>query len=122
MGNTLFAFRVKVNTAYFTLDLVEANVVEALKAGTRYRANSMVWNQEVLFPAHKDGFSLGSISNGDRSLASLFLERTESRELGPMTQIDLAIRAPVLVLRVETVFGTNDFALEICREGGMVFG
>ena len=44
MGNRLFAFRVEVNTAYFTLDLVEANVVEPLEAGTRYRANSMVWN------------------------------------------------------------------------------
>lgn len=74
----------------------------------------------MLFPAHKDGFSLGSISNSDRPLASLFLERTESCELGPMTQVNLAICAPVLVLCVETVLGTDDFALEICREGGMV--
>lgn len=76
----------------------------------------------MLFPAHKDGFSLGSISNGDRPLASLFLERTKGCKLGPMTQVNLAICTPVLVLCVETVLGADDFALEICREGGMVFG
>jgi hypothetical protein len=120
VGNKLFAFRVEINTTHFTLDLVETNVVEPLEAGTCYRANSMVWNQKVFLPAHEDGFSLCSISNSDRPLASLFLERAKSCELGPMTQVNLAICAPILVLCIEAVLGTDDFSFKICRESGMV--
>lgn len=42
--NSLFTLRVKVYAANFSLDLVEAYVVEALEARTRYGAYSMVGN------------------------------------------------------------------------------
>lgn len=40
----LFALGVKVDSTYFSLDLVETDVVEAFKRSSNYCSNSMVWN------------------------------------------------------------------------------
>lgn len=116
----LFALRVKVDAADFTLNLVEANVVEALEAGACYGADSVIGDQEVFLPPHKDGFPLSGITNRDGSLPSLLLEWAEGGELGPVAQVNLAVCTPVFMLGVEVVFGSNDFALKVCRESGVV--
>lgn len=110
----------KIDAADFTLDLVEADVVEALEAGTCYRPDCVIRDQEVLLPPHKDGFPLSGITNCDGSLPGLLLERAEGGELGPVAQVNLAVRTPVFMLGVEAVFGTNNLAFKVCRESGVV--
>lgn len=39
-----------------------------------------------------------------------------------MAEIHFMISTPILVLGEEVVFGTDDFALEIGRQSGMVLG
>lgn len=118
----LFTLRVEVYAADFSLDLVEANVVEALEARTRYGTNTVVRNQEMLLPPHKYMLSLGGVSNSDGAFACLFLKGAESGEFGPMAQIDLHISTPVVVLGEKTVLSSNNLAFEICGEGWMIFG
>lgn len=40
----LFAFGVEIDSTYFSLDLVETDVIEAFKGGPNYCSNSVVWN------------------------------------------------------------------------------
>ena len=119
-GYRLFALGVKVDAANFTLDLVEADVVEALEAGTCYGADSMIGDQEVFLPPHKDGFPLSGITNHDGTLSSLLLEWAEGGELGPVAQVNLAVCTPVFMLGVKAVFGPNDLAFKVCRESWVV--
>ena len=51
--NILFTLGVEVDAVHHTLDLVEADVVEALEAGAVDRPHAMVGDKEVLLPAHK---------------------------------------------------------------------
>lgn len=66
----LFALGVKIDSADFSLDLVETDVVEAFKGGPGDCSDSVVRNQEVLFPPHKDVVSLFKVSDGHRTFAS----------------------------------------------------
>ena len=43
----------KVDAFDATRDLVERDVVEALEACSTDGLDSVIWNQEVLFPAHE---------------------------------------------------------------------
>lgn len=40
----LFALGVKIDSTYFSLDLVETNVIEAFKRSSNYCSHSVVWN------------------------------------------------------------------------------
>lgn len=40
----LFALGVKIDSTYFSLDLVEADVIEAFKGSSDYCSHSVVWN------------------------------------------------------------------------------
>lgn len=40
----LFALGVKIYSTYFSLDLVETNVIEAFKGSSNYCSHSVVWN------------------------------------------------------------------------------
>lgn len=120
--DVLFALGVEVYPADFSLDLVEADVVEALETRAGYGPNSMIGDQKVFLPSHEDMFSLGGVSNQHGALACLLLEGTEGREFGPMTQVDLYIGTPIIMLREEGVLRPNDFALKVRREGRVVFG
>lgn len=110
----------KVDAADFTLNLVEADVVKALEAGTCYGADSVIGDQEVFLPPHKDGFPLSGITDRDGTLSSLLLEWAEGGELGPVAQVNLAVCTPVVMLGVEAVFGPNDLAFKVCRESWVV--
>jgi len=111
----------EVYPAYGPLTLVEADVVEALKAGAADRAHAMVGEEEVFLPAHEDVLALRHVGDVEVALAGLFLEGAEGLELGPVLQVDLVGRAPVFVLGEEGVFGADDFAFEVGCEGWVVF-
>jgi len=66
------------------LNLVEADVVESLKAGTSNCSHSVVRNQEMFLPPHEDILSLCHTRNVKVSLPSLLLKWPESREFGPV--------------------------------------
>lgn len=40
----LFALGMKIDSTYFSLDLIETDVIEAFKRGPDYCSNSVVWN------------------------------------------------------------------------------
>jgi hypothetical protein len=49
----LLALSVEVDALDATRDLVEADVVEALKARSAYCPDAVVWHEEVFFPSHE---------------------------------------------------------------------
>ena len=53
IGNVLLALRVVVDPADGTVELIEADVIEALKAGPRNAFHAMVGHQKVFLPSHK---------------------------------------------------------------------
>lgn len=108
-----FALRVEIYPTNFPLDLVETDVIETLKACTRYSANAVIRHEEMFLPAHEYMFSLRSITDQDRTLPGLFLKGAEGAELSPVVQINLTVRSPVVMLSKETVLGPDDLALEV---------
>ena len=122
MRHSLLAFRMKVYPAHLPLELVEANVVEALKARSSDGSHAVVRNQEVLFPAHEDVLSLRDVMYSNASLSSLLVKRSKGAELAPVAHVRLVAGSPVFVQRLETILGANDLALEEGRERWMILG
>jgi len=56
-----FALRVEIDTTDCTSDLVEAYVIETLKARARDGAHAMIRHEKVLLPAHEDVLALREI-------------------------------------------------------------
>lgn len=82
----------------------------------------MVWHQEVLLPPHKDIFSLCTILIMEIRLLRLLSQGAPRRKSCPVLHIRLICGAPGVVLGLESVFGPDDLAFEICCEGWVVFG
>jgi hypothetical protein len=116
------ALRVEIYAANLAFDLVETDVVEALEASTRDGSNTVVGNQEMLLPTHKDVLFLGWILSRKLAILDFLLQWPESGELGPVAQIDLSVGPPVLVLGKEAVFASNNLSLKISRECGVILG
>ena len=117
------ALAVEIYTIDLPLHLIKTYIVETLETRTTDRPHPVVRNQEVLLPAHEDVFALGDVLDDDRgALACLFGVGSERGELGPVGEIRLVVGTPALVLGHEAIFGPNDFALEVCRQRGMVVG
>jgi len=74
----------EVYAAYCPLNLVEANIVKALKTGSSDRSHSVIRDQKVFLPSHEDVFSLRHSRNVKVALPGLLLKRPESGELCPM--------------------------------------
>ncbi len=74
----------EVYSANSPLNLVEADIVEALKAGTGDCSHSVIWDQEVLLPSHKDVLSLCHPGYVKVAFPGLLLKWPESREFGPV--------------------------------------
>ena len=105
-----------------SLNLVEADVVETLEARTVDCPNAVVGYEKVFFPPHKDVLLLRIVLYQDIALLGLLRKLSESAKLCPMRQVNAVVGAPRFVLGHETVLGTDDFALEIRRQGRMVLG
>lgn len=74
----------------------------------------------MFLPSHKYVLPLGQLRNMKMPLPCLLLKGPESRELGPVLQVDFICRSPVLMLGEECVFGANDFSFEVSCECRMV--
>ena len=69
IGNSLFALGMEVDAFYFTLLLVEADVVETLEAGAVDRLHPVIGHQEMLLPAHENVFALRHVAHGNAYVA-----------------------------------------------------
>jgi hypothetical protein len=112
----------EVNPANRPLNLVEADVIEALETGPTDRSHPVIWNQEVFLPPHEYVLSLRHSGDVKVALPGLLLKWPESGEFGPVLQIYFISRAPVLMLSEKCVFRANDLSFEVCSEGWVVFG
>lgn len=74
----------------------------------------------MLFPSHEDVLILCDIRDCDWASASVFLKGPEGTELGPMTKINFCIGAPVFVFCKEGKLSSDNFALKIGCQCGMV--
>lgn len=120
--DSLFTLGVKVDAADISIDLVEADVVEALEAGTGDCAHTVVGNEKVLLPAHKQGVARGIVAEVEVWPSRLAGERLPGRESIPMMHVDLFARSPLGMTCMECIFGANDFTFKIGREGWMFAG
>lgn len=83
----------------------------------------MVRHQEPLLPAHEHDTPLPPLSAAQCQvgLAELALDSTERRpESLPMSEIALVRRAPARFRREEPKAGTDNFAIEIGRQFGII--
>lgn len=120
--NLLFTFGMEIYTTHTALLLVKADVVEAFEASAVDSAHTMVGDEEVFLPAHEDVLALSQVRDHDKSLAYLFRVRPERRELAPMVHVDLFRCAPILVFCYKAILAADELALEIRRQGRVVFG
>lgn len=110
----------KIDPADLPFDLVEADIVEALKACTRDCANPVIGYQEMFLPAHEYVLPFGDVAHRRRAFLDLLSVRVKCTEPFPMLQICFAICAPAFVVGEKIIFGPDDLAFKICGEGGMV--
>ncbi len=83
--DSLLASAVVVNTAHFPPYLVEADIIEPLKARAIDHPNSVVWYEKVFFPSHEYVLPLGHVPDKSlATLAQLFGEWPEGSEFGPV--------------------------------------
>ena len=110
----------KINPTDSALDLIETNVVETFKAGPGNRAYAMIGHQKVLLPSHKDVFPLGKVAIREIRSLGLLGQGSPRRKSIPMEHVHLLGGAPCFMPGLKCVFGSDDFALEECRQCRMV--
>lgn len=115
------ALRVEVNATYRPLYLVETDIVEALEAGARDCLNAMIRDEEILLPSHEHVLALRIIAVCEIGPFGLFGQRFPRRKPRPVVYVCFFIGAPCFVASYECVLGADDFSLEECCQGGMIF-
>ena len=119
-GYSLVRFGVVIDSRDSAMNLIEADVIESLKAGTSDLAYTVIWDQELLFPAHKHVFAIAAILVVKISrLLGLLAHRTPGGEPCPSFHVVFIGGTPVLVARLKGVFWADDLALKACGEGRM---
>lgn len=101
-------------------DLVEADVVKPFETCTGDSPHSMIGDEEIFFPSHEHVLALRKVAVGEVGPPGLFGKRTPSRESGPVVHVSLLRRAPRFVPGLESVLGSNDFALEEGCQGWVI--
>lgn len=116
----LFAFGVKVDAFHRSRNLVEADVIEPFKAGSRNLPNPVVWNQKVLLPAHKYVFLLCKAGIGEVGPLGLYRKGPEGGEPRPVLKVVLFVRAPLGPPRLERVLVANHLTFKVGCERRMI--
>ncbi len=111
-----------VNAAHGPLDLVEADIVEALKTGASDGRDTMIWDEKVFLPPHKYVLLLREILEVEIGLPRLLGQRLPCPELAPVRHVGFFGRTPRFVLRLECVFRADDLAFKVGGKGGVIFG
>ena len=114
-----FALGVEVNPTHCPPHLIETDVVKAFEACARDGAHAMIWYQEVLLPSHENVFSVCEVFLHEIWSLCLPGQWPPGREAVPMLHIDLLVRAPFGMARVERIFSSDDFAFKVCCKGRM---
>ena len=111
----------EIYTTHPALDLVETDIIKALKTRAGNRPYAMIGDKKMLFPAHEYVLSLHQ--SGDMvAFLCLLVIWSESIELSPVLDIHLVGGSPVCMRREKGVFRADYLTLEICCESWMVFG
>ena len=100
--------------------LVEADVVKSFEAGSRDGADAVVRHQEVLLPPHKNILPLREILVCKIRPLCISSHWPPCIEPIPVLHVDLVVRAPIWVLRLERIFIPDYLAFEVCRERRVV--
>lgn len=111
----------KIDTADASLNLIEADIVEPLEAGTRDRSNPVIRNKEIFFPPHKNMFALCKVAVCEIGPLGLFGKRFPGRKSGPVVYVCLFVRTPFFITSLECVLGSNYFAFKERGQGWVIF-
>ena len=100
----------KVDTADMPGFLVEADIIEALKASSIDRLDAMVGDEKMLLPPHEDMLSLGPILEAKVGMFGLFRKRSPRWKSVPMLHVHALVGAPLRVpcLKCVTNLGCED--------------
>ena len=111
-----------IYTAHLAGTLVETDIIESVKTGAGYRANSVVWHKKILLPAHKQRLSLGKGFVVEVRATSLLCEISKGGKAPPVLHVDSIVGAPRGVLGNKGVFGADDLPFEVGCEDGKIVG
>lgn len=121
-SDVLFALCMEVYSRDRSFDLVEADIVEALKAGARDGSHPVIGDEEVLLPAHEYMFPLGEIAVGEVRALRLFRQRSPSGEPCPVVHVGLLRGTPFFVPGLERMFRADNLPFKKGGQGWVVFG
>jgi len=110
----------KVYSIHRARHLVEADVVEALEAGTCNLPHPVVRHEEILLPPHEDVLLLSEIRVVELGALSLRDKRSKRLKPRPVLEIVLLARSPLRSARLERVFVADHFPFEISRQGRVI--
>lgn len=110
----------KVNAAHGSLYLVEADVVEPFETSPRNRSHTMIRNEKIFLPPHKNMLPLCKVTIREISPFRLPGQWFPGWKSRPVMYVCLFIGTPFFVTSLECMFGADDFALEKGRQGWMI--
>jgi hypothetical protein len=87
----LLTLCVEIYSANCSLNLVEADVIEAFEARTTDCSDSVIRYQEVFLPSHEYVVSLAHIWDVKVALLRRLLQWSESGKFSPMLEVDFVI-------------------------------
>lgn len=110
----------EVDPADTPRNLIEADVVEALKTRAVDCANAVIRHQKVFFPSHKQVLLIGPILGDEIGPRAVFGDGFVRRESAPVLPVHFLVGPPFRMLRDERVFTADDFAFKVSGETGVV--
>lgn len=116
------ALGMEINPTDVAADLVEADVVKPFETRPLDLAHAVVGDQEGFLPAHEDVLSLREVLVVEVGFAGLFAQLPPGGEPVPVLHVGFVGGAPGGVAGLESVFGADDFAVEVGADGRVFFG
>jgi len=117
----LFAFSMEIDTTYASRNLVEADIIETFEACAINSPDTVVWDEEVFLPPHKDVVPLRKVLVCKILPFCLFGKGSPSLESRPVLHVHLLIGAPFRMFFGKSVFRSDDFAFEVGSQARVVF-
>lgn len=111
----------EIYPANIAFQLIKTNIVESLEAGAGNSPDTVIRDQEVFLPPHKDMLALIQIFVRKVRLLHLLRQWTPCGESRPVVHIRFIRCTPCLVACLESVLVANDFAFEERRKSRVVF-
>lgn len=112
----------KVDAANSARNLVEADVIEALKTGAGDGPHPVVGHQEILLPSHENVFPLSKVLIAEIRSLGLLCEGPPRGKAAPVLHVHLLVGTPFWMLGLEGVLRSDYLAFKICCEGWVIVG